>query len=283
MYSGGGDGGAGDMRKQEEERQAKVQAAVDAINAKFGVASGAAATAPGREAFTKAARTKQNLISDGTEGGLGDRWETVADPDGPMTFDEAGYNKAMADWQAAQAAPGAAKAARDALYTDIQGAVKDTAMRGVDRQFTEASRNNLFGLARSGLLGGSVDAESGSELQTLYGEGRLKAAQAGQQAASDLRVSDEKTRQNLIGLAQSGLDTGTAASMAASQMGAAADLARSQTAGANVGRLFDDMGQAYLMSQGLKGRGQVPVQQPGSTGYGSNLWGGKGYSGTVQK
>ena len=290
----GGDGGAKDMRRMEEERQAKVQSAVDAINAKFGIKSGTGAPAPTREGFTRrvavapGSTTEAPLygLSSGGHVGHAEADSGTAGGGGTVmsdVFDEDGYNKALADHEAKSKGAGDAAAVREALYADIQGAVKDTAMRGLDRQFTDASKRNTFGLARSGLLGGSVDAEAGGELTELYGEGRLKAAQAGQQAASDLRVTDEKTRQNLIGLAQSGLDTGTAASMAAGQMGAAADLARSQTASADVGRLFDDMGQAYLMNQSLKGRGQVAAPQPGSTGYGSNLWGARGYSGTTQK
>ena len=53
----GGDGGAEDLRAQERARQAKVQAAVDAINGKFGIApsSVTAVPAPTRAQFTSAA------------------------------------------------------------------------------------------------------------------------------------------------------------------------------------------------------------------------------------
>ena len=192
----GGDGGAGAMRQQEEERQAKVQAAVDAINGKFG------------------------------------------------------YGDANASAQ------------RQAMYDDVKSATRDTALRGLDKQYTTASQQNKFGLARSGLLGGSVDAESGADLTTRYGEGRIQAEQAGIGAASDLKALDEKTRQNLISLAQSGIDTGTAASLAAGQMAAAADSARSGAAVANVGDLFGNMSQAYLRQQQALGKASVP-----SSGY----------------
>ena len=192
----GGDGGAGDLRRQEEERQSKVQSAVDAINGKFG----------------------------------------YGDP--------------------------SAQQQRDAMYADLQGATRDTALRGLDKQYSTASQQNKFGLARSGLLGGSVDAESGADLTTRYGEGRIQAEQAGIGAASDLRAVDERTRQNLISLAQSGIDTGTAASLAAGQMAAAADSARSDAATANVGDLFSNMSQAYLRQQQELGRASVP-----SSGY----------------
>jgi hypothetical protein len=287
-YGGGGDGGAGQLREDEMERQRKVQAAVDAINSKFGVAPTSGAmeqvlgAAPTREQFTKVANA----------GGYYDEGENgptrYVAPSG-TAFDEAGYSKAMADFEAKKAGiygagdPGAAaaqaKTSREGLYTDISNAVRDTAMRDLDRQYTTASRRNTFGLARNGLLGGSADAESGGELQTLYGEGKLKAAQAGQQAGSDMRVTDEKTRQNLIQLAQSGLDTGTASGLAAGQMAAAADSAKAAAAGTSIGRLFDDLSQAYVVNQVAKAR--TTAAQPSQTGY-SGFGSGR-YTGTIQK
>ncbi len=207
----GGDGGAGQMRADEQERQRKVQAAVEAINTTFN--------------------------GDG----------------------------------------------RQAMYDDISGATRDVAMRDLDQQHTQASKQNLFGLARAGLLGGSVDAESGADLERRYGEGAIRATAAGQGAAADLRSVDERTRQNLIGLAETGMDTGTAAAMASGQMAAATDAARSASTTASVGRLFDDLGQAYLQNQVLKAR--TAPATPGSTPgqYSSNLFTGSQYGGTVRR
>lgn len=170
---------------------------------------------------------------------------------------------------------------RDAMYTDIGDATKQVATRDLDKQFTQASRQNIFGLARAGLLGGSVDAEAGGDLQQRYGEGQIKATQAGEGAASELKSTDERTRQNLISLAQSGIDTGTAAQLAAGQMSAAAENARANSGSASVGRLFDDLGQAYLQNTALKARypNGLPQQSQGSM-FG-NLFNGKAYTGTV--
>lgn len=280
LYKGGGDGGAEQMRQDEAARQAKIQAAVDAINGKFGIGNGNTAAAPDRGAFTSAPTTRVEYFGGG--GGEGGADPQAVYTELPGGFDQAGYDKAMADWQAAQADVNAAKATREGLYSDIQGAVRDVNLRDLDTQFTDASKQNLFGLARSGLLGGSVDAESGADLTRRYGEGRIKAEQAGQAAASDLRSTDEKTRQNLISLAQSGIDTGTAASLAAGQMSAAADLARSNTASSSIGDLFSNLSQGYLANQVLKAK--YPNGLPQSpTGYGSNVYGTGGYSGTVLK
>lgn len=169
---------------------------------------------------------------------------------------------------------------RNAMYTDIGDATKQVATRDLDRQFTQASKQNLFGLARAGLLGGSVDAEAGGDLQQRYGEGQIKATQAGEGAASDLKSTDEKTRQNLISLAQSGIDTGTAAQLASGQMSAAADSARANSGSATVGRLFDDLGQAYLQNTALRARypNGLPAQSGGSMF--SGLFGTNKYVGT---
>lgn len=266
----GGDGGASQMRNDELDRQKKVQMAVDQINRTFGIPTQNGQVAPTREQFTIAPTAPMAHPDNGVEMSGGS----------PGSFDEAGFNKAMADWQASQVDTTAARTARDKTYTDLQSAVTETAMRDVDRQFGQASKANKFGLARSGLLGGSVDIESGGDLAERYGEGRIKATQAGQSASADLRGVDEKTRQNLISLAQSGLDTGTASSLAAGQMAAAADAAKSNTNAAVVGRLFDDIGQAYVLNRQNTARYGNQPQSNG--GFLSSLFGSNRYTGTVR-
>lgn len=278
----GGDGGAGQLRNDEAQRQLKIQAAVGAINKNFGIASAApAAPAPSRAQFTTQAVA-------GSPGGyveVGRNGQSYSPPVAGSEggFDQAGFDSAMKAYQDSQGSVDTAKGARDALYADVGDATTQTAIRDLDRQFTQASRRNLFGLARSGLMGGSVDAESGGELQERYGEGKIRATQAGIGAASDFRSVDEKTRQNLISLAQSGIDTGTASSLAAGQMAAAADSAKANAAGASVGRLFDDLGQAYLENQVNTARypNGLPQQPGGGSSFFGNLFSGKGYSGRV--
>lgn len=277
---GGGDGGAGQARQDELARQAKVQAATDVINAKFGIAPSTAQAAPTADQFM----TGSTPGTSGWSGNPEQGGSYESDPGTPGTYDDAGFKKAMADWQAQQDAVGANKTAREALYTDIDSATHDVNQRDLDQQFGTASKQNLFGLARSGLLGGSVDAESGADLQRRYGEGELRATQAGDAAASDLRSEDEKTRQNLISMAQSGLDTGTAASLAAGQMGAAADLAKSNTASSSLGDLFANLSQGYLGNKVLAARypNGLPAT-PSGTNFFSNLFSGNGYAGTVTR
>lgn len=277
----GGDGGASDLRAQEDDRQRKVQAAVDAINTQFGV--GPKRAAPAQSEFmvggspAVAGSAGGWKYQDNGSESTTSWYETPTEARAavPGTLDQAAYDQAMAAWQAEQNAG----TARQSLYDDVSGATRDVALRDVDRQFTQASQANKFGLARAGLLGGSVDAESGADLSQRYGEGRIKAEQAGVNAAADLRSTDEKTRQNLISLAQSDIDTGTASSLASSQMAAAADSARSATAGASVGRLFDDLAQAYLVNRVTAAR-QPGLQQQATPTFG-NLFSGRAYTGST--
>ena len=171
---GGGDGGA---RKMEEERQARINAAVSQINNIF-----------------------NNKVPEG----------------------------------------------REQMYTNQRQAVYDLNTRDVNRQAADAERLNRFALARNGMLGGSADVDSGFEINRMTNEGLMKAGGIADQAAADLRMSDERTRGNLISMAQSGIDTGTAQQMALSGLAANAEAAKSSAAAATVGDLFSGLSGAYM-------------------------------------
>ncbi len=175
---GGGDGGA---RQMEEERQARINAAVSQIN---------------------------NIFN----------------------------NKV----------PGDPANSREQMYTNQRQAVYDLNTRDVNRQAADAERLNRFALARNGLLGGSADVDSGFEINRMTNEGLMKAGGIADQAGADLRMADERTRGNLISMAQSGIDTGTAQQMALSGLAANAEAAKSSAAAATVGDLFSGLSGAYM-------------------------------------
>ena len=135
---------------------------------------------------------------------------------------------------------------REQMYTNQQQAVYDLNTRDVNRQAADAERLNRFALARNGLLGGSADVDSGFEINRMTNEGLMKAGGIADQAAADLRMSDERTRGNLISMAQSGIDTGTAQQMALSGLAANAEAAKSSAAAATVGDLFSGLSGAYM-------------------------------------
>jgi hypothetical protein len=144
-------------------------------------------------------------------------------------------------------------AGRDDLYKDQRAAVYDLNKTDVNRQFEETERANRFALSRAGLSGGSVDVDSNADISRRTNEGLMKAAGVADQSAADLQASDERTRSNLISTAQSGIDTGQAASMALAQLDSNNASAAGARSGATVGNLFNDMAQAYLYNQQAKG------------------------------
>ena len=139
---------------------------------------------------------------------------------------------------------------------------------------------NRFGLARAGLLGGSANIDSVADLDRRTNEGLMRAGGVADQAAADLRSADERTRANLISLAQSGIDTGTAAQSALKGLEANAANAASARAGATVGDLFGSMGQMYLLNQMRKGQAEGFNPYAGQQKY-SNMNTRTGYSGTT--
>lgn len=218
---GGGDPGA-EARRQEEERQARIKAAEAEINAIF-------------NNKVKMTREVPNPSQDGWI--VGDLVRKM-NPTVTETY-----------W-----VDGDPANSRDKLYADQRTAVYDLNKREVDRQAAEAERLNRFGLARTGLLGGSVNVDSVADLDRRTNEGLMRAGGIAQAAADELKANDERTRISLISTAQSGIDTGAAAQQALSGLEANARQASGARVGATVGSLFNDLSQAYLFNQQNQGR-----------------------------
>lgn len=136
---------------------------------------------------------------------------------------------------------------RDSLYQSQRDAVYALNTQDVNRQAQEMERNNRFGLARNGLLGGSVDVDSNAEINRRTNEGLAQAGGIADAAMSDLRSSDEQARNNLVNMAQAGTDATTASQLANNSLSQNADAAAADRAVASVGNLFGSMTNAYLM------------------------------------
>lgn len=223
---GGGDPGAS-ARQQEAERQSRIKAATDEINAIFSGKKKVERIVQGPDTYENKAGPKGSMRQIRVAGSPVTEFEWVDDPNAPK---------------------------REQMYADHKTAVYDLNKRDVDRQATEAEKINRFGLARAGLMGGSADVDSNADLNRRTNEGLIRAGGIADGAAADLQVADERTRSNLISMAQSGIDTGTASSLALQGLKNNADSAASARAGATVGGLFNDLSQAYLYNQGVQGR-----------------------------
>ena len=105
---------------------------------------------------------------------------------------------------------------RGGQQQDFVKALRSFLSGDVRKQQKIASRGLKFGLARSGLTGGSTAADTGRTLGEEFSSGLLKAERGAQAGLSDLKASDEAARLQLLGLAQTGLSSTTAADRAAS-------------------------------------------------------------------
>lgn len=110
--------------------------------------------------------------------------------------------------------------------------------RDLNRKKADADRGLTFALARSGLTGGSVDADQQGRLNESYSRGLLQAEQRAQQAGSSLESQDQQARARLIGLATSGLDATTAAQQAAASMKSNLEAGRAAARLSGIGNVF---------------------------------------------
>ena len=275
LYFKGG-GSSSEASRLEAERQARVQAAVDAINAIFDPKPYVTADLDNK--VTSYDPSQTYYLADGTVfDPMSTRTETYRKR--PMTSvnrNENGYitgtrTVTYLDWDKINNAIQSGSLygsktvtpdSREKLYDEQEQAVYDLNAKEVNDQYANAERANRFALARNGLLGGSADVDSNANLQEKTNEGLVQAKALGQQAASDLRTADEQSKQSLIAMAQSGIDTGTAQQMAQAQLNANAQSALGQRGGATIGNLFDNLSQAYLTRQ---------IMQAANNGY--NLYG----------
>lgn len=252
---GGGDGGAAQM---ERDRQERTRAAIAQINAIFNGSDiqvgDAKATAyiPGKtynsDGSVYQAPTKTVSSPTGRDTSPNEGMSTPEWADSTVT-DMSAVQRAIADGSLFSSVKTVTGTDRQKMYDQQQEAVTSLNQSDVNRQKEMAERQNRFGLARAGLSGGSADIDSNSEINRLQNEGLMKATGIGQQAGADLRIADERTRQNLIGMAQSGIDTGQVSSLALAGLDANVANAKSAASGATVGNVFGDLAQAYLFNQ----------------------------------
>lgn len=160
---------------------------------------------------------------------------------------------------------------RQTQYTDFLSAVRDNYVRDADKQKQKADRQLKFSMARGGLVGGSADVDGKRTLGEEYTRGILDAENKAQGALGDLKAQDEASRLNLIQLAQSGLDTTTAAARAGSQIQASAQGAKADALAKGLGDVFGSTSSIYKQQQEAAAR-RAGQQAPVGSLYGSSPW-----------
>ena len=244
-------GGSNKAYKLEKQRQETMKQAIAAINDIFN-------SYKGENPLTAADQfdaSKTYYNSDGTTYTLPTRQEAYTyklHPDLDIT--RTGY-KTVTDYDALNDAIAGGnvytdrRSTRQDLYDEQNNAVYELNKNTLDDNYADAERANRFALARNGLTGGSADVDSQADLSERYAKGLVEAKGLGQTAAADLQQSDESAKSNLISLAESGLDAGSAANQAASSLNANYQSALGDRSASTIANAFNNMAQLYLTNK----------------------------------
>lgn len=155
---------------------------------------------------------------------------------------------------------------RQQQYQDFYSATRDLGMTDLNQQKTIADRSAKFALARGGLTGGSRARDVGTALGKDYVEGLLNVDRRAQGAMADLMSADQTSKNNLLSLAQSGLDLTTATQNAASALRANLQSGEATRLAGGLGDLFGTAAELKRASEDARIRRQAEIQY-GNTVY----------------
>ena len=99
-----------------------------------------------------------------------------------------------------------------------------------------------------------MDRDTGVTLARDFQKGLLKGERLSQSALADLRASDERTRQSLIGLVQGGASATTAATSAANALSTNIAGARSNSAVDAIGDIFGNTREVFVQQEEAEAR-----------------------------
>ncbi len=160
---------------------------------------------------------------------------------------------------------------RQKQYTDFQDALQGYNMQQLNQQKVDADRNLNFAMARQGLTGGSADADASANLARSYNQGVLKSQQQAASAAANLQSADQQQKQQLIGLAQSGLDATSASNQALAGLQTNLQAAQAQAQAQGLGDMFSGLAAYYNNSDQAKQLRQLLGGQQVNGLYGMEL------------
>ena len=147
------------------------------------------------------------------------------------------------------AAIDAAFSGREGQLAEFADALRANFGAEAERQKTVAGRQQKFSIARGGLTGGSAAADAGTNLDREFQEGLLKGERQVQTSLADLSSADERSRLNLIGLAQGGASVTSAAQNSASALRSNLSGARSSGLAFDIGNIFESTSDLFNRQQ----------------------------------
>ena len=154
------------------------------------------------------------------------------------------------------------------FFSGVKQDFMDYATPQLDDQFSDASRDLSFDLARSGLLNSSVRSDQGGRLQKLYDRNMQQITSQGLDRANQARNQVEDARGNLIMMAQA---TGDARGASNAAMSRASALSQPQGF-SPIGQLFQDF-TAGLGTQAAMERAEASSGGRFQSRYNTGLFG----------
>jgi hypothetical protein len=192
---GGGDGGFAERQAAEEARKSALRRKISSL---YGIDNPEAAALPDRSKFITG--TSPPVYDYGSE-------TPMLINGGEPIYDDAAYQAALDAAKSSAGGDAIAKAAREAMAkeeADLEGANRSFYTDELGRSYDKARRQNRFGLADRGLLGGSqqIDSERELSLDNTLGATRIEDEVRG--AVGALRNQREAERLNAIQLVNAG-------------------------------------------------------------------------------
>ena len=134
---------------------------------------------------------------------------------------------------------------RQKQYGDYAAALRDYLGGELVRQKRDSSRDLKFALARAGQVGGSVAADSQAKLGDEYSRGALQNERNVQGSLASLKNQDQLARNQLLQLADSGLDATTALRRSNESLSQNIGNANTQAIGQGLGDVFTETGKTH--------------------------------------
>lgn len=143
---------------------------------------------------------------------------------------------------------------RKSQLEDFVNALRERFGTEASRQRKDVNRRSKFGLARSGLTGGSAAADRGVNIGRQFQTGVLEGERLSQGALADLISADESSKRSLISLAQGGAGIGESARQAGEALRSNLSSASSATGIGSLGSIFSDVEDVLTASEKAAGR-----------------------------
>lgn len=217
--------------------------------------------------------SKEDRLNDMLNGTSPNQLAAQAQAEGKYNQEMSAYNDARNSWIESELARSGGKYAnaaeqgrqREAGYDQVRLNSLGLMMDDISNNKSDAERATKFGLARSGLFGGSVDIDEHRNLAEANQKSVINANQLADNQVERMRSDDEATRADLISKINAGLDGDSAALTAVERMKNNRNEAMTAPPSSLLNNLFASAGSFWNNYQYGQGYGQTQQQNRGGS------------------